>query len=149
MTDTLANRSSPIEIDVGTGKRIFQLKRFERDWGYAQALRVGNTIHVSGTVSMDAVGNPTAADDMAGQVRNVYADIAASLAAHGATLGNVVREALYTTNMDRFLSEGLPVRAEAYAGHALPASAPWVEVSRLANPAFLFEVEVTAMLPGD
>jgi enamine deaminase RidA (YjgF/YER057c/UK114 family) len=148
MTNTLPSvHASPLEMDVNTGKRIFQLKGFEHQWGYAQAVRVGNTIYVSGTVSIDADGNPTARDDMAGQVRNVYADIIASLAAHAATLSHVVREALYTTDMERFLSLGAPVRAEIYAGHALPASAPWIEVNRLANPAFLFEVEVTAMLP--
>jgi enamine deaminase RidA (YjgF/YER057c/UK114 family) len=103
---------------------------------------------VSGTVSIDADGNPTATGDMAGQVRNVYADTSASLAAHGATLGDVVREALCTTDMDRFIAEGMAVRAEAYTGHSLPASAPWIEVSRLASLSFLFEVEVMAVLPS-
>ncbi len=62
-------------------------------------------------------------------------------------MSHIVREALVTTDLDRFIAEGMPVRAEAYAGHSLPASAPWLEVPRLAHPDFLFEVEVSAVLP--
>ncbi len=52
------------------------------------------------------------------------------------------------TDMGRFIAEGMAVRAEAYTGHSLPASAPWTEVSRLASLSFLFEVEVMAVLPS-
>lgn len=135
-------RDAPMEK---VGKQTFQLKGFEAAWGYAQAVKVGSLIHVSGTVAIDAAGNPLARDDMAEQVRLVYADVVASLAAHGATLSDVIREALVTTDMRRFLTEGAAVRLAAYAGHSLPASAPWMEVRRLAHEDFLFEVEVTAV----
>lgn len=127
-------------------KQTFQLKGFETAWGYAQALRVGDHVFVSGTVSIDVAGEPVAAGDMARQVQNVYEDLARSLAAHGATLSDVVREALVTTDLPRFLSEGMPERARAYEGHSLPASAPWLEVPRLAHPDFLFEAEVWAIV---
>jgi 2-iminobutanoate/2-iminopropanoate deaminase len=136
--------SPNIVVDHATGKHIFQLRGFEESWGYAQAIRAGNWIFVSGTVSIDDQGTPRAVGDMAAQVRNAYADVAASLAAHGANMGNIVREALFTTDLPRFIAEGAPVRAQAYAGHSLPASAPWIEVPRLAQPEFLFEVEVIA-----
>lgn len=61
---------------------------------------------------------------MTGQIRNMDADIAASLAAHSVTLRNIVREMLFTTDMDRLLSKGMTVRAEAVAEHALPATTP-------------------------
>jgi enamine deaminase RidA (YjgF/YER057c/UK114 family) len=142
----IGTATSPhIVVDEATGKRIFQLRGFEESWGFAQAVRVGDWIFVSGTVSINDEGVPRAVDDMAAQVRNAYADVAASLAAHGATMSNVVREALFTTNLPRFVAEGAPVRAQAYSGHSLPASAPWVEVPRLAQPEFLFEVEVMAL----
>lgn len=146
MTSSDPPTTGVVHLDEKTGKRLFHLKGFERNWTYAQAVRIGGTIHVSGTVSIDAQGNPTAVGDMAEQVKNVYADIAASLAAHGATMGHVVREALVTTDLARFVAEGMAARAQAYAGHALPASAPWMEVRRLAHPDFLFEVEVTAQV---
>lgn len=133
--------------DPSTGKRTFQLKGFEADWGYAQAVQVGRLIQVSGTVSINAAGQAVDVGDMRAQVRNVYHDIAASLAPFGATLGHVIRDAIYTTDLLRFIAEGMTVRAAAYQGHALPASAPWIEVPRLANKDFLFEAEVTALLP--
>jgi 2-iminobutanoate/2-iminopropanoate deaminase len=146
MTGTAA--ASRIVMDEVTGKRIFQLRGFEQSWGFAQAVRAGDWIFVSGTVSIDDDGAPRAAGDMAAQVRNAYADVAASLAAHGVTMSHVVREALFTTDLPRFIAEGAAVRAQAYAGHSLPASAPWVEVPRLAQPEFLFEVEVMAFAPS-
>lgn len=136
-----------MRLDPLTGKQILHLKPFEREWGYAQAVRFGNLVFVSGTVSIDAQGQPTAAGDMAAQVRNAYVGIAESLAAFGATMGHVVREAICTTDLPRFIAEGLPVRAAAYRGYSLPASAPWIEVPRLAQPEFLFEVEVIAAFP--
>lgn len=136
-----------IETDAATGKASFQLKGFEPQWGYSQAVRHGSSLYVSGTVSIDADGEPRAVGDMAGQVRNVYADLAQCLAAFGATMGHVLRDALVTTDLDRFRAEGMEERARAYAGHALPASASWIEVPKLANPAFLFEVDVIAHVP--
>ncbi len=136
----------PVNFDASTGKHVFQLKGFEPSWAYAQAIRVGQQVFISGTVSIDTDGSPKAVDDMAGQVRNIYADIATSLSAHGATLGHIVREAIVTTDLRRFIAEGTRARADAYAGHALPTSAPWIEVPRLAHEHFLVEVEVMAVL---
>lgn len=130
-------------------KEVFQLHGFEADWGYAQAVRAGPFIYVSGSVSIDANGLPVAANDMAAQVANAYASVTASLSAFGATLSHVVLEKLVTTDLPRFIEQGAATRAEVYTGHSLPASSAWTEVARLAQPEFLFEVEVTAYLPAD
>jgi len=130
-----------------SNKHMVQLHGFEASWGYVQAVRAGPLVFVSGTVSIDPTGRPTAIDDMATQVDNVYAIIKRSLAAHGATLSHIVREAVVTTDLPRFIAEGAVRRAAAFAGHSLPASAPWIEVPRLAQPEFMFEVEVTAYMP--
>lgn len=139
----------PLEANVCpvSTKHMIQLHGFEESWGYVQAVRAGPFVFVSGTVSIDATGRPTAVDDMPTQVDNVYASIQQSLAAHGATLSHIVREAIVTTDLPRFLVEGVNRRAAAFAGHSLPASAPWIEVPRLAQPEFMVEVEVTAYLP--
>jgi enamine deaminase RidA (YjgF/YER057c/UK114 family) len=113
MTEQAVNHDHRVAHHPESGKRIFQLKGFEEAWGYAASVRVGNTIHVSGTVSIDDEGNPLAADDMEGQVRNAYRDIARALAAHGATMSHVVREALMTTDMARFLKEGAQARGRS------------------------------------
>ncbi|OYW24219.1 MULTISPECIES: Rid family hydrolase [unclassified Sphingomonas] len=139
----------PLEANVCpvSTKHMIQLHGFEELWGYVQAVHVGPFVFVSGTVSIDANGNPTAVDDMPTQVDNVYESIRQSLAAHGATLSHIVREAIVTTDLPRFLAEGAARRLAAFAGHSLPASAPWIEVPRLAQPEFMVEVEVTAYLP--
>ncbi|MBC7925661.1 MAG: RidA family protein [Bryobacteraceae bacterium] len=124
----------------------FQLKDFEAEFGYQQAVRVGNSIYVAGTVSLTNDGIPRDVGDMAAQVRNAYADVVASLAHFGATLSHVVREAIFVTDMELFLKKGLPERLRAYEGHRRPAGAPWVQVPRLAHVDFLFEVEVYAIL---
>jgi 2-iminobutanoate/2-iminopropanoate deaminase len=126
---------------------MFQLHGFEANWGFAQAVRAGPFIFVSGSVSIDRDGRPTAAEDMPQQVTNAYAAVSASLAAYGADLSHIVRETIVTTDLARFLAEGASARVDAYAGHSLPASSAWTEVVRLAQPEFLFEVEAMAYLP--
>ncbi len=80
-------------------------------------------------------------------MRNIYEDIRKTLEAHGATFDDVVKEAIFTLDMDRFNAEALPIRAEFYQGHSLPASSAWLQVSRLGLPEFLVEIEAIAVLP--
>jgi hypothetical protein len=46
----------------------------------AQGVRVGDTIHLSGQVSVDAAGVTVAPGDIVGQVRQAYANVAEVLA---------------------------------------------------------------------
>ena len=57
----------------------------------------------------------------------------------------MVKETIYTTDMDAFLKEK-KVRLDFYDKERLPAAA-WVQVQRLVDPGFLIEVEVVAELP--
>ena len=129
-----------------TDREVFHLRELEVPFGYTQAVRVGDTIHVSGSVSMDARGRLLGKGDMAAQLRNAYEDIRKSLAHFGAGMGDVVHETIYTTDMDKLLAN-TAVRAEFYRGHDYPA-ASWVGVTRLVDPDYLVEVEVTAVLPA-
>lgn len=106
----------------------------EREWGYAQAIVVGNTIYVSGTVA----AGPT----MEAQVAAIYARLARTLARHGFTLQDVVKETAYTRDMAA-LAAANGARKRAYAGHT-PA-ATWVEVTRLLSEGAMVEIEVTAV----
>jgi 2-iminobutanoate/2-iminopropanoate deaminase len=63
-------------------------------YGFAQAVKVGSTIYVSGqTASGD---EPMG--DMEAQMRSAYAKIAQALAQCGATLANVVEETLFVAD---------------------------------------------------
>ncbi len=135
----------PVPPPVPRVKQIFHLNGYERDFGYSQAVLVDKTLYVAATMAVDSSGRLVAPGDMAGQLRAVYANLRRTLAAHGADFGEVVRESIYTTDMDALL-KAADLRFEYYDRERLPATT-WVEVRRLVDPGFLVEIEVTAELP--
>jgi 2-iminobutanoate/2-iminopropanoate deaminase len=126
-------------------KQVFRLNPYEKDFGYSQAVLIGKTLYISGTVPADDNGRPAAPGDMAGQMRAAYANIRRTLAAHGAGFGEVVKETIFTTNMDALLKAS-DLRFEYYDKERLPTTS-WVEVQRLVDPGFLVQIEVIAELP--
>lgn len=103
--------------------------------GYAQAVKVDNVIYVSGTVARDITP---------ASIKRIYQTIERSLAAFGATLQNVVKETLYTTDIEAMKTHN-DARKEMYKGD-YPA-ATWVQISRLYMPDAKLEIEVIAHLP--
>src|SRR5450631_95537 len=126
-------------------KQVFHLNAYEKDFGYSQAVQIDKTLYVSGSMAADANGRLVAPGDMAGQMRAAYANIQRTLAAHGATFEEVVKETIYTTDMDALLKAS-DLRFEYYDKERLPTTA-WVQVQRLVDPGFLVEIEVVAELP--
>ena len=116
----------------------------EKAFGYAQAVRSGSTLHISGSLSVDDAFQPTFPGDMAAQIGSSYAAIKQTLEAFGATMANVVKENIYVTDMDAFIAAN-GARIVHYAGLDLPATTA-VEVRRLAFPECMIEVEITASL---
>jgi len=125
-------------------KQTFHLNTYEKDFGYSQAVLIDKTLYLSGSVSADQAGRLVAPGDMAGQMRAVYSNIRRTLAAHGAGFEQVVKETIYTTDMDSLL-KAADLRFEFYDKERLPAST-WVQVQRLVDPGFLVEIEVVAEL---
>ncbi len=128
---------------------------WEESYGYAQAVRVGDTVWVSGQLSHDDQGNIVGAapvdkegrildhGNMRVQMAQSYANAKKVLAQFGATLGNVVEEVLYVTDMDAAFSVASAVRAEAYGGRPVVASTILV-TPRLAFPTQLIEIKLVA-----
>ena len=128
-----------------TDRQTFHLRpEGEKAFGYAQAVRSGTTLHISGSLSVDDAFRPELPGDMAGQIGSAYAAIGRTLAAFGATMANVVKENIYVTDMDAFIA-GNGARIAHYDGLDLPATTA-VEVRRLAFPECMIEIEVTAAL---
>ena len=73
---------------------------WEKEYGYAQAVKVGDTIYVSGQVSHDDMGNIVGLGNMEAQMRQAYANIHKLLAQYGATMDNIVDEILFVTDMN-------------------------------------------------
>jgi enamine deaminase RidA (YjgF/YER057c/UK114 family) len=126
-------------------KQVFHLNAYEKDFGYSQAVLIDKTLYISGSVAADESGRLVAPGDMAGQMRAAYANIQRTLAAHGAGFEEVVKETIYTTNMDALLKAS-DLRFEYYNKEMLP-TITWVQVQRLMDPGFLVEIEVVAELP--
>jgi len=111
----------------------------EKAYGYSHAVKIGNDIKVSGAVSMDDNGNPTAVGDFEQQMKNCYADLDKVLKHYGCTFDDVVVENVFTTNMPLFL-EYAGYRTTIYKNH-FPAGS-WLGVKELALPEFMIEIEL-------
>lgn len=116
----------------------------EQAYGYTHAVRIGDDIKISGAVSMDDQGNPTAIDDLEQQMKNAYSDLARVLEHYGCTFDDVIVENVFTTDMAKFL-EVSSYRNSIYPKHFPVGS--WLEVKGLALPQFLIEIEMEAHKP--
>jgi 2-iminobutanoate/2-iminopropanoate deaminase len=126
-------------------KRVFHLNPYEKDFGYSQAVLIDKTLYISGSVAADQNGRLVSPGDMAGQMRAAYSNIRRTLAAHGADFEEVVKETIYTTDMDALLKAS-DLRFEYYDKERLPTTS-WVQVQRLVDPGFLVQIEIVAELP--
>ncbi len=111
----------------------------EKAYGYSHAVKIGSSIKISGAVSMDDEGNPTAVGDLEQQMKNCYADLEKILDHHGCTFDDVVVENIFTTDMPLFLEKS-GYRSEIYTQHF--PTGTWVGVAALAIPEFLIEIEL-------
>jgi enamine deaminase RidA (YjgF/YER057c/UK114 family) len=120
----------------GFEKEKFNIKKeSEEKVGYTQAIKTGNMLFISGSVGKGS---------MASAMRTAYDKISKTLKAYHLTFANIVKENIYTTEIDTLIQfQGL---RKEYYGTDFPA-ATWVEVRRLYNPRAVIEVEVTAILP--
>lgn len=129
------------EVVVESEKPEYFLLRpeVEKSYGYSHAVKIGNDIKISGAVSMDDEGNPTAVGDLEQQMKNCYSDLEKVLKHFGCTFDDVVVENIFTTNMPLFL-EKAAYRAEIYKNHFPTGS--WLGVKELAIPEFMIEIEL-------
>jgi reactive intermediate/imine deaminase len=110
---------------------------------YTDAVRAGDLLFVSGFVPVDGDGQLVGGDDVIAQTRHVFANLAAVLAAAGATFADVVKVTVYLTDIEDRARIN-PVRQEVF-GDTRPAST-LVEVSALATPGARVEIDAVALL---
>ncbi|MEH0196344.1 Rid family hydrolase [Caulobacter sp. CCNWLY153] len=132
---------------------------WEDAYGYAQAIKVGNIIRVSGQLSHDSngklvapaalneQGKPADFSTMEAQMRTTYANAARLLAQFGASLDNVVEETLFVLDVDAAFAVAAKVRGEAYDVARPQVASNLIGVTRLAFPEQLIEITFTAVLP--
>ena len=113
--------------------------------GYSHVVstRGGKTIYIAGQVAFDAKGTLVGKGDLAAQTKQVFENLGIALKAAGATFANVVKTNYYMRDASQ-VAVVREIRSKYFTSE-LPAST-LVEVSRLANPDFLIEIEVVAVV---
>lgn len=111
--------------------------------GYSRALRVGDTIYVSGTAPVAEDGSIDHPGDVYAQAKRCLEIIVAALGEAGARPEHVVRTRLYVRKASMWEEVG---RAHGEVlGHARPATT-LVEVSGFIHPDILVEIEAIAVV---
>lgn len=116
---------------------------WEKEYGYAQAVKVGDTIYVSGQVSHDETGKIVGVGDMEAQMRQVYTNIKKVLAQYDATMDNIVDEILFVTDMNTAFAAAVKCRQDIFSGTPVVASTI-VQIQSLAFPELMIEIRCVA-----
>jgi 2-iminobutanoate/2-iminopropanoate deaminase len=116
---------------------------WEKQYGYAQAVQVRDTIYLSGQVSHDDKGNIVGLGNMEVQMRQAYANIKKVLTEYKATIENVVDEVLFVTDMDAAFAAAVKCRQEIFSGAPVVASTI-AQIQRLAFPELMIEIRCVA-----
>jgi enamine deaminase RidA (YjgF/YER057c/UK114 family) len=114
-----------------------QFNQQDSSIGYTEAVLVDNVLYISGWLDKGTIAE---------QLQGIYVNLGKILKAYGATYQNVVKETLFTTDMEAVKSNN-EVRKVFYQGD-YPA-ATWVQISRLyeGRKDAQIEVELIVHLP--
>ncbi|MDA3645445.1 RidA family protein [Saccharopolyspora indica] len=110
----------------------------EGAFGYSQAIRSGELIHVSGQLSLDETGEFVHADDFGAQLERTYRNADRVLAHYGVTRDQVVSQTVYVVGLQRHaaaVAEG----NLAYFGAHRPVSTV-VGIAELTFPGQVVEI---------
>ncbi|GAA2239370.1 RidA family protein [Streptomyces amakusaensis] len=120
------------------------------DWyasaGISLGVRVGDLVFTSGQAPVDEHGATVGAGDFEAQTRQALANVATVLENAGSGLDRLVKATVFVTDIgqqDVFAK----VRRELIGAHSLAESL--VEVSALADPAWMIEIEAVGLVRQD
>ncbi len=111
--------------------------------GYSRAVKVGNVIEISGTVSVDSSGEIVGLGDEYIQTKFILLKLENTLKQLGTDMSKVVRTRIFTTNIKNW--EKIGVAHAEFFRETKPAST-MVEVSGLININYLVEIEATVII---
>ena len=117
--------------------------KWEAIVGYSRAVRVGNTIEVTGTVAVNDENELVGKGDPYAQTRCILEKIEKVLRRAGASLKDVVRTRMFVTDISRWEEYG---RAHGEFFRDIRPCTTMVEVKALIGPEYLIEIEATAIV---
>ena len=118
--------------------------RWEFIVGYSRAVRLGDSVYVSGTTATDREGAIVGIGNPYIQTIQIIKNIEIALqAVSAAILRDVVRTRIYVTDINNWEKVG---QAHAEYFNQIRPATTLVEVSRLINPEILVEMEADAIV---
>ncbi len=124
-------------------------ERVDPGWAWTKKLnisagvKVGDSVHLSGTVAFDSDGNVVGEGSIYEQSKQVFNNIEEALASVGASMNDVIKITAFLTDISDYGDFG-KARTEAFP-RGVPASAVY-ETSALIKPQLLVEVEAIAVI---
>ena len=116
--------------------------RWEDVVGYSRAVRIGNIVEVAGTTAMDG-DKMVGENDAYQQTKFILSKIETALKQAGASMKDVVRTRMYTTDISKWEEIG---KAHGEFFKDIKPVTTMVEVKALIDSRMLVEVEVSAVI---
>jgi len=110
--------------------------------GYSRAVRVGNTIEVTGTVAVDENSHLVGGNNAYEQTKFILQKIEKVLERAGATLQDVIRTRMFVTDISRWEEYG---KAHGEFFKDIRPCTSMIEIKGLIAPEYLIEIEATAV----
>jgi enamine deaminase RidA (YjgF/YER057c/UK114 family) len=111
--------------------------------GYSRAVKLGNFVEVTGTVAVDENNQLVGGSDPYEQAKFILQKIEKVLERAGATMKDVVRTRMYVTDISKWEAFG---KAHGEVFHEIRPCTTLVQVSALIEPAYLIEIEASAII---
>lgn len=117
--------------------------KWEAIVGYSRAVKIGNTIEVTGTVAVDDDSKLVGGNDAYEQTKYILQKIEKVLERAGASMKDVVRTRMFVTDISRWEEYG-KAHGEVFAD--IRPCTSMIEVKGLIDKDYLIEIEATAVI---